>query len=278
MVCWHRRHDLGDKIQDKSPEDFWRRLVRENVPESEVLEAARSGKLSGIRLAPNGENPDLVDIYELGEYLEYEGIPADAVADYLIDNLDIGHCMTLMEPYAEWLTLWLYDHSGITMSCGTRNWPYNDRWDSGQVGWILTLKKDAMREFADYVLDENGEKIRVEHHHPGGMITWHYMMQPLTDETWRKRAIEVMKADVEVYDQYLTGDVYGFTLYSVDPVDADNEIPDWSEVESCWGFFGSDILSNGMEENVGNGLREAIMADKCKCGVAALHTYSYYSF
>ena len=51
MACWHSRYRLGDDIQDRSPEDFWNRLVRENVPESEVLAAAEAGKLTGIRIA-----------------------------------------------------------------------------------------------------------------------------------------------------------------------------------------------------------------------------------
>lgn len=146
MVCWHRQYNLGDKIPDKEPEEFWQRLVRENVPESEILESVEAGKLIGIRLAKNAENGDLVDIYEIAqwqsplvngdpkEFLEYEGIPRDAVAAYLMDDLTVRHCMALMEPYAEWLPLWLYDHSGITMSCGSRTGQYADRWDSGGVG------------------------------------------------------------------------------------------------------------------------------------------------
>ena len=291
MACWHRRYRLGDTVQDEKPEEFWRRLVRENVPESEIASAAEEGKLGGIRIAEHedGDQSGLVDIYETyqlwtvvgrsepGENLEYEGIPREAVAEYLMDDLTIGHCMTLMEPYAEWMPLWLYDHSGITMSCGARTGQYADRWDSGQVGWILAMKKTVMKECVEYVLDENGERIKVEHQHEGMPSTWSYLTRPLTEETWRKRAVEIMRGEVEVYDQYLTGDVYGFTLYSAS-ADDDTEHPDWSEEDSCWGFFGSDILENGIEDQVGHGLRDAVEAGRYDEGEAEKHVHTYYTF
>lgn len=290
MACWHGRHSLGDDIPDKEPEEFWQRLVRENVPESEILEAAEAGKLTGIRLTENAGNRELVDIYETSywrtifgdsepsEYLEYEGVLPEAVATYLMDDLAVSHCMTLMEPYAEWLPLWLYDHSGITMSCGARTGQYADRWDSGGVGWIVVLKETIMDEIGtEYVLDDRGELIRVEHKHPDAPSTWGYQTRPLTDETWRKRAIGIMEDDVKVYDQYLAGDVYGFTLYSAEPVEEGDE-PDWTEEDSCWGFFGSDIFENGIEDHVGDGFREAFEAGKYEQGRAVEHCATWYSF
>lgn len=148
MACWHSRYPLGDTNVTKglSMEEFWQRLVRNNVGEDEVLAAAEAGKLTGIRLQENQENPELTDIYETVQWrtaigisdpyesLEYEGVARAGVAQTLLDVMTVGHCMTLMEPHAEWIPLWLYDHSGITMSCGARTGQYADRWDSSQVG------------------------------------------------------------------------------------------------------------------------------------------------
>lgn len=282
MACWHRRYNLGDEIPDKEPEDFWRRLVRENVSGEEVFKAAKAGKLAGIRLATR---KGLIDIYEtsyieaaLGkgdpkEYLEYEGIEKGCVADYLMDDLTIKHCMTLLGPYAEWLPLWLYDHSGITMSCGSRVGQYADRWDSGCVGWIVALKKTIMEETVDYVLDENGEKIWVEHKRDGYPSTWSPLTKKLTNKTWRARAIEVMKSDVEIYDLYLTGEVYGYTVHEWDD-DGDS----WNEGDSCWEFFGSNIVESGICDEVGCGLRDAIREKRYETGKAELQTVSYYTF
>lgn len=285
MACWHSRYRLGDKLDDKTSEDFWQRLVRENVPESEIYAMAEAGRLDGIRIAQNGDDPELVDVYEtsclqtvLGkddpkEYLEYEGVEKNTAVYHLLDDLTIRHCMTLMEPYAEWMPLWLYDHSGITMSCGARTYPYNDRWDSGQVGWIVALKKMVMAETVEFILDKNGERILIEHKHEGNPSTWGYATRPLTDGTWRKRACEIMEADVEIYDLYLTGEVFGYTLY-----EQDEDGEEWSEEDSCWGFFGADIVENGICDQVGCGLMDAIRSDRFEVGKASLVTVSHYEF
>lgn len=286
MACWHRNYRLGDKIEDDEPEDFWRRLVQENVPESEVYAMAEAGNLKGIRIEKNKEDPELVDVYETyywqktagrsdpKECLEYEGLDKNTVTYYLLDDLTINQCMTLMEPYAEWMPLWLYDHSGITMSCGARVGQYADCWDSGCVGWIIVLKKTVMEEVGtEYVLDENGERIRLEHKHEGHPSTWSYKTRPLTDDTWRSRAVKIMQTDVEIYDLYLTGEVYGYTIHEWNDDDES-----WNEGDSYPGFLGSDIVENGICGEVGCGLRDAILENRYETGSAELHTISYYTF
>lgn len=281
MACFDRRNSLGDEIEEKDPEEFWRQLVRDHVSDSEILAAVEAGKLNGFRVVSDEENQELVDIFEtysiwtpLGksepkEYLEYEGIPKDAMTEYLVDDLTIGNCMVLMEPYAEWLPLYVYEHSGITMSCGARTYPYNDPWDSSAVGWIIALKETILKEVGcEYVLDEKGERIKkTNYDNEGKIVSYSYETRPLTDETWRKRAVEIMESDVVTYDQYLTGETYGFKLYDITGRDSDTFDPDdLDEEDSCWGFYGSDILENGISDHVGCGLREAALGGTLEMG------------
>lgn len=141
------------------------------------------------------------------------------------------------------LPLYLLDHSGITIS--TRS--FNDPWDSGQVGWIYTTKDEAIKEIG------------------------------YGENDWRERAIQLMEAEVKEYDQYLTGDVYGFTLLK--KVDVENEDDDsaWEEVDSCWGFYGSDVFESGMEDNV-PGLRDALESGNYEEGEAKLVVTSHYTY
>ena len=290
MACFDNRYSLGDDIGNVSPEEFWQGLVREHVSSLEIFLAARNGALDGIRLEMSEEGDDLWDVYETcylagwqtskeaKEYLEYSGIPLLSVADYIMDDLTVGHCQTLLEPYVAYMNLYLYDHSGITMRCGDSN-PFSCRWDSGMVGWIVISKETMKREcWNEYVLDENGKRIKVEHKHDGMPSTYSYQTRPLTDDTWKRRAYEFMESDVEVYDQYLTGDVYGFVLYEYTPQE-DDEIDedDMDQIDSCWGFFGSDILENGIAEYC-PGLQEAIEENRVEEGEATRHTKSYYSY
>lgn len=96
------------------------------------------------------------------------------------------------------LPLNAYIHSGITISTGS----FACAWDSGQVGWVfVTESKKALMGFPDDYTTEQYE--------------------------------EVIQQDVKTYDEYLTGEVYGYTV----------EGRDGTELESCWGFIG-DMVNN----------------------------------
>jgi len=59
--------------------------------------------------------------------------------------------------------------------------------------------------------------------------------------------LKCLEAEVNVYNQYLQGDVYGFILRGppCDKCDGPGE-----DQESCWGFYGSNPLENGMSDNL----------------------------
>jgi len=97
------------------------------------------------------------------------------------------------------LPLYLYDHSGITMNTTG----FSCKWDSGRVGFIFISK----------------EKIREELGHK-------YVTQKV-----RNKVEKLLVGEVETYDKYLTGDVYGYRI-------TDTETDE--EFESCWGFYGQE--------------------------------------
>ena len=114
------------------------------------------------------------------------------------------------------LPLYLYDHSGITMNTTG----FSCRWDSGQVGWIF-ISKEKMRE--------------------------EYSKKRISKQLI-ERVAGYLKGEVETYDQYLTGDVYGFRI-------TDTETDE--EADSCWGYYGTD---NCMEE--AEGIVKYLMGDE----------------
>lgn len=255
MICWHRHYCLGDRHDYKDAEEFWRDLVRNNVPTEAITRAACNGELYSIRIAQNAEDDGAVDVYEhyalktiLGtsepeEVLEYEGISRDAIADYILDDLTIKHCQQLLKNYIVWLPLYLYDHSGLTMNTTGFSCP----WDSGQVGWIYMARETFLAETG-----------------------W-------GEQLWPDKAIEMMQGSVKTYDQYLTGEVYGFQMYQNVGTD---ENPDWEETDnSCWGFYGDDIKENGIADNV-PGLLAAIESGAYETGTATEHrvTTTTYDF
>lgn len=128
--------------------------------------------------------------------------------------------------------LYLLDHSGLSISMSS----FCDKWDSGQVGWIYTTKNEIMNCGGKFKSD-NGEYIDV------------------TEENWKEAAQIWLEGEVELYDQYLQGDCYGYVI------DELNEDGEWDEhVDSCWGFFsdkwGDDLIEEIAKEAVSYELYE----------------------
>lgn len=113
------------------------------------------------------------------------------------------------------LPLFLYDHSGITMNTTG----FNCNWDSGQVGFIFVSKENVRKEFG---VKRVTQKVR-------GM------------------ANDLLVVEVKTYDQYLTGDIYGYCI-------TDTETDE--EKDSCWGFYGSDYCMKEAMDMVAHYLKE----------------------
>lgn len=139
--------------------------------------------------------------------LDLYGIP-DKQVNY--DNETLQWLQDEAEKYGYvLLPVYLYDHGGITISTS----PFSCRWDSGQVGFIYTNLKR--------VRDITGHKWQ----------RW--------SEKRREKVREWLEGEIELFDQYIRGDVFGFI------VEEDGE-----EIDSCWGFYGEDPRTNGMSEYI----------------------------
>lgn len=237
MMCWYRDYRLGDYKENEfsDNEDFLNDLVRNNVKEKLIINYVKAKKASnGLELKydrhekvwqlwgtyywfPLGSSKDA----KFGIIEDNERI--DWLIDDIIEALPQIDKWKLLERYANivFLPLYLYDHSGITMNTGG----FSDRWDSGQVGYIYTDKKTVV-ETNGYIRNDKGKHIKV------------------TDKNWKKAAYLWMEGEVEIYDQYLQGEVYGIVTEEYNPED-----DSWEEVDSCWGFF-SDKWGDELIESI----------------------------
>ena len=100
--------------------------------------------------------------------------------------------------------LYLYDHSGLVISTT----PFECHWDSGQIGFIFVPK--------DETFDKLSNEKKVE----------------------RQKLYEnIIQEEVEVYNSYLSGEVYGYQILKGEEIE-----------DSCYGFYGRDFISNGLAE------------------------------
>lgn len=92
-----------------------------------------------------------------------------------------------------------YEHGGITISASGRRAGW-DSFDSGQLGFIYVSHEDILKN---------------------------YKRKNITKKLL-DRAEKCLIAEVEEYDNFLTGDVWGFRI----------EDENGEDLDSCWGFFG----------------------------------------
>ena len=90
-----------------------------------------------------------------------------------------------------WLPVYTYEHSGLRL----QTTPFSCAWDSWEDGIIFVEKKKLEKEYAKYTQAE------IE---------------------------KILKAEVKTWDEYLSGEVYGYEI-------TDSQ---GNNIDSCWGFYG----------------------------------------
>lgn len=197
MVCFHSRYDLGDKHDYRNGEEFLKSLAMEIDPTIEKrIEYWESG-LGWVNLYGN------------------DSTNATKRSDEIVNKI-IGEALEK----AVMLTLYLYDHSGISISSRSfRGRAQHAEWDSGRVGVIYITP----------------EKIKKE-----------YGWKKLTSAR-RKKIQQYLEQEVKTYDDYLTGSVYGYNISAGEDVENDCD-------DSCWGFYGYDHEKSGLLEMARNAI------------------------
>jgi hypothetical protein len=128
--------------------------------------------------------------------------------DYKSDNFDSwDELKTQIESDYKVLMikpLYMYDHSGITISTS----PFGCNWDSGQIGWVFIDKDNLQRISGD---SDGFNELNLE---------------------------EITDSEVKTYDQYVTGEVYRYTIYEIETCSLGHEHKNF--VEGCGGYFGEE--------------------------------------
>lgn len=100
------------------------------------------------------------------------------------------------------LPIFMMDHSGLTLRVGSDEFRAYDPqgWDWGQVGFAFATREAILENWSRKKLTQ---KLRLE-------------------------AEAVLRSEVRVYSQYLSGECFGFVI-----TDDEGE-----QLDSCWGYFG----------------------------------------
>lgn len=134
-------------------------------------------------------------------HIESKRISGQETFNFMTENpgvnlIDVRR-MYLKEGESFFMKYWFfpvyaYIHSGVALSLGRSSYPFNDRWDVSFKGFVY-----------------------------------------INAEEWpdEEEAFKVAGSVIEEWNQYLSGDVWGFKVLDIDDED---------EIDSCWGYYGKE--------------------------------------
>ena len=104
--------------------------------------------------------------------------------------------------------VYIYQHSSVAFSIH-RTYPFDDRWDAGQIGYIYTTQEKIKEIYGDKM--------------------------PTKEEIEQQ-----FEGEVKDYTQYCNGEVYGFTLSTA--VQCNQGEEHLIEEDSCWGYYDTESI------------------------------------
>lgn len=134
----------------------------------------------------------------------------DSIEELIQDTVPTG---AFVQP------LWLYEHSGMTMTTNNNGNPFSCPWDSGQVGFIY-ISRDDVRKHMNRPRNYPIVKLAVD-------------------------AANIMNGEVKEYDYYLRGECYGFRVAE-----------GTKDEESVWGFLGDIEFCKSEANSMAEYIRE----------------------
>jgi hypothetical protein len=169
-----------------------------------------------------GDEHDYRDPFEFFLSLAEEILGDADEAEKRFNSSDWQEIAEFVENSGEYimLPLYLYDHSGLTM----QTYPYPCPWDSGLAGWIYVDRSRLPEE-----------------------------------QMTAEQATKYLQGEVKTYNQYLTGDVYGYVLEQPETCPYCKHVEN-VHVDSCWGLFGLDGLKEQILGYLGSEFGELVEA------------------
>lgn len=163
------------------------------------------------------------------------------------ENSEMEKVLRVVDRHYVILPLGLYDHSGISIFTGGPGdlaWD-SVGWDTSDIGYIYASLEDARK---NWVLPKARWSTKIKTkvcRELRGKREWIDAVIPL-----REAAENLLRFEVEYYDEYLTGQCYGYV------VKAEN-----GEEDSCWGFVGDMDYVKSEAEDAAKHLNEKMQEE-----------------
>lgn len=224
FVCAHRNYNLGDR---QDIDVCVQELFDKHVPSDVIIKYFVESRQAVLKDNETFDADAVVGGDSFSYYYEWkengheycilfdpdDECEREKAAGEMADELTNEEKLHLCEVCNAlvWLPISMYEHSGITLWLGSK-WSHSDaQWDCSSVGFAYVEREVAEKEKAGWKDEMN----------------------------WKDFAYMQMQNEMNVYDAYIRGEVYGYSVEDENGDDTDM---------SCWGFIGSDEIDRMIDE------------------------------
>ena len=220
FVCEHRKYTLGDKHDIDEAVDY---LFSSYVSDQQVIDYFVKTRNAVLVPGEDGDYSDHFYKYQtlcLGELRDHyidadSAMGEDGIAGQMAEELGLSEKLQLIDKTGEvaMLPISMYEHSGISLWLGSKDGHPDSRWDCSSIGFAYIEKATAEEEMPQRILSEGNN----------------------TD--WKQWAYDIMEDEMKTYDQYVSGEVYGYMIE-----DEDGEEASDSNLCGCWDYYDREHL------------------------------------
>ena len=203
FVCEHRNYNFGDEHDIDSAVN---ELFEKYATSKAIIEYFVKTRGAKIIEDEDGKFYEYEMEYSWGKstyHIDMEQSDEDIAAE-MTDDFSTMEKLRLAAASGEfvWRPISIYDHSGASIWLGGTAGHVDARWDCSTIGFAYVEKCTADKEY---------------------IPTEEY-------RTWREWANHIMEAEMDVYDDYVEGNCYGWSIKD------END----DAVDSCSGYYGTD--------------------------------------
>ena len=262
LITWYKDYSIGEGHSYDAPEDLWKDILVKRYQTCYLdTEQGRKEAREYSKLLMDWSNTRIVSreqVLDRYKELQWTSEPEDSpyfvcactedgvictehpLSTDKIENMtddDLEEMWNVLDDISEkelrnmvessadiaLFPVYMYDHSGIAISVSNAEYPFNDRWDAGQIGWWYITKEEAVKE------------------------GW-------TDDKWKLSFLDCIKDYIEEFNEIESGNCWGFICAEkaliddrMSGVSKNNPYRDKclrSEIfsnrsDSCWGYVGN---------------------------------------
>ena len=203
FVCEHRNYNFGDEHNIDSAVN---ELFEKYATSKAIIEYFVKTRGAKIIEDEDGKFYEYTVEYSWGNNTYYINAKQsnDDIAAEMTDDFSTMEKLELAAASGEfvWRPISIYDHSGVSMWLGGTAGHVDAQWDCSTIGFAYVEKCTAEKEWI------SSDKYK----------------------TWQEWANHIMEAEMDVYDDYVEGNCYGWSIK-----DEDDDV-----IDSCGGYYGTD--------------------------------------